>query len=290
MNVTESKTCIINARLRTLLDECPDEGLREAMAYSVAAGGKRLRPLLLLAACEAACGCYTPEELDFACAVEMIHTYSLIHDDLPAMDNDDLRRGMPTCHKAYGEATAILAGDALLSHAFEHMARICVDSKSNKPARAMYIIAQAAGAGGMVAGQMSDMRAEHKIIDESTLLHIHELKTGALITACLEAGAVLGGGTDAYVTSMARVGYLSGRAFQIKDDILNVTATTETLGKPVGSDEKCGKNTYVTVHGLKKAIADCEQLSAEALSCAENLKPKTNALLALLKQIMERTF
>jgi geranylgeranyl diphosphate synthase type II len=245
------------------------------MAYSVFAGGKRLRPRLLLAACEAVNGAYDDTAVGFACAVEMIHTYSLIHDDLPAMDDDALRRGKPTSHIKYGEAKAILAGDALLNLAFEAMAACVADNPRKRTARAMAVIAKASGASGMIAGQAADMEYEGKNINADTLTYIHANKTGALITACMEAGAILGGAADETVREYARVGRNLGLAFQIRDDILDVTATLEQLGKPVRSDERNRKNTYVSVHGLERAREEYKKISAgilEDLNRADNLK------------------
>jgi geranylgeranyl diphosphate synthase type II len=275
MNITD----VIDARMRVLINGCAS--LREEMAYSVFAGGKRLRPRLLLAACETAGGAYDDTAVDFACAVEMIHTYSLIHDDLPAMDDDALRRGKPTSHIKYGEANAILAGDALLNLAFEVMAnRVAAgfnrqsEAPANgikqfpgaeRPARAMAVIAKASGASGMIAGQAADMEYEGKEIDAATLTYIHANKTGALIASCLEAGAILGGADDEAVNGYAALGRKMGLAFQIRDDILDVTATEAQLGKPIGSDEKNLKNTYVSVHGLERAREEYKKLSAGIL-------------------------
>jgi geranylgeranyl diphosphate synthase type II len=265
---------IIDARMRVLIDGCLS--LREEMAYSVFAGGKRLRPRLLLAARETVGGAYDDTAVDFACAVEMIHTYSLIHDDLPAMDDDALRRGKPTSHIKFGEANAILAGDALLNLAFEVMAdRVAAEAQAGiRPARAMAVIARASGASGMIAGQAADMEYEGQNIDAATLTYIHANKTGALIASCLEAGAILGGASTEAVSEYAALGRKLGLAFQIRDDILDVTATEAQIGKPAGSDVKNLKNTYVSVHGLKRARDEYKKLSAgilESLNRADSL-------------------
>jgi len=278
----------IEARLQTLLDNCQEPSLKEAMSYSVSAGGKRLRPLLLLGACEAVSGQFSQNAVDFACALEMIHTYSLIHDDLPAMDNDDMRRGKPTSHKQFGEAMAILAGDALLNRAFETMIHACVDDP--KLINAMRVIAVASGDSGMIAGQVIDMHFQHKKADGDALFNIHSLKTGALFAAAFEAGALIGEGDDSYVQSMKDVGVKIGRAFQILDDLLDVTATQETLGKPTGSDSRNEKNTYVSIHGLEAAKSDYNKISIEALATLDQLPQKTLTLRTIVQQVIDRTY
>ena len=299
----------VNKRLETLIKICREPLLREVMAYSALGEGKRLRPLLLLASYEAAAGAPGPEyeaggtaaqpvsnydtALDFACALEMIHAYSLAHDDLPAMDNDDFRRGRPTCHKAYTEAMAILAGDGLLSLAVEIMAlRTCVSlcaEKNRRAAMALNCIIQAAGVNGMVAGQVSDIIHEGKPVDAETLAAIHRRKTGCLISAALEAGATLGAADNKTIYDMIKLGQVLGLAFQIKDDILDVTSTQEALGKPIGSDSRNQKSTYVTVHGMEKAEADYQRLSREALAIVDSAPRKTNALRELVSQTISRT-
>jgi len=282
--------------METLISECQEPLLKEVMAYAALGEGKRIRPKLLLASYEAVAGyayfSNTASQpgshnaaLDFACAIEMIHAYSLAHDDLPAMDNDDFRRGRPTCHKAYSEAMAILAGDGLLSLAMEVMARhICGTAGSIdiadtiKNARALNCIIKAAGINGMVGGQVSDIINEGKPIDAETLAEIHRRKTGCLITAALEAGAILGGGDELTVQKMVKLGKVLGLAFQIRDDILDVTATAEDLGKPIGSDSKNQKSTYVTIHGMDTAKAEYERLSREALEIVGSIPSKTGAL------------
>ena len=291
----------IDARLLALVGNCQEASLREAMLYSISAGGKRLRPMLLLAACEAVSGTYGQNVLDFACALEMIHTYSLIHDDLPAMDNDDFRRGKPSSHIKFGESMAILAGDALLNRAFETMAGACADISSYEEdsgshskmsylrnAEAMLIIAAAAGDNGMIAGQVCDIHFQNKKLDADTLFNIHSRKAGALFAAALEAGAVLGGASLVNVQAMKQAGAKMGWAFQILDDLLDVTATQEELGKPVNSDSRNQKNTYVSVHGLEAAKADYARISAEVLADFNRLPQKTETLRDIVQQAIDR--
>lgn len=245
------------ARVSAPCDEVPPR-LTEAMAYSLLAGGKRLRPVLALAGYEAACET-SGRPLDLrlalpvACAVEMIHTYSLIHDDLPAMDNDDFRRGRPTNHRVFGEAMAILAGDALLTESF---ALVCT---SPAPAQAVVeaaaMLARAAGAAGMVGGQAIDFGATGQKVDLETLRHLHGLKTGALLSVALCAGARLASPAPAFLQHLARYGEALGLAFQIIDDVLDVTADLATLGKDPGSDREKGKTTYVDLLGVDGARA-----------------------------------
>ena len=279
----------VNQRMQALINQCHEPLLREVMAYSALGEGKRLRPLLLLSACEAVSGGYCDTALDFACAVEMIHAYSLAHDDLPAMDNDDFRRGRPTCHRAYNEAMAILAGDGLLSLAVEVMAgRVDSSPGSAAAAQALNCVIQGAGVNGMVAGQVSDIIHEGKAISAETLAAIHHRKTGSLITACLKAGAVLGCGDAQAVEKMAKLGSVLGLAFQIRDDILDVTSTAEDLGKPVGSDSKNQKATYVSVHGMEAAEAEYRRLSREAFEIVESARCKTGTLGELVSKTVSR--
>ena len=231
--------------------------LKDSMEYSLLAGGKRLRPVLLLAACDYAGG-RIEEAMPFACGLEFIHTYSLIHDDLPAMDDDDLRRGKPSNHKAFGEGIAILAGDALLNSAFEIMSKnmmMYFDKPEEviKRVKAMHCIGKAAGVQGMIGGQTADLENEGKDSSESMLEYIHLNKTSALITSAIVAGLFMGGAPSEMVDRFRVYGENLGLAFQISDDILDVKGTTEELGKEVGSDESKDKFTYVTKYGLKKA-------------------------------------
>ena len=234
--------------------------LHGSMRYSVFAGGKRVRPVLLLAACEAVGGEVEPA-LPAACAMEMIHTYSLIHDDLPAMDDDDFRRGNPTNHKVYGEATAILAGDALLTEAFILLSRSEDAGDASARLRVIHEIARAAGSRGMVGGQVVDMESEGKgAIDLAILSYIHTHKTGALIRASVRAGAILGGAKEQGLEALTRYGDAIGLAFQIADDILDVEGTTEQLGKDAGSDQARGKATYPALVGLDASKQRAQEL------------------------------
>ncbi len=244
-----------------------EEGQKDvvsAMKYSIMNGGKRLRPILVLEFCKA-CGGDIRDALPFACAIEYIHTYSLIHDDLPCMDDDDMRRGNPSCHKMYGEATALLAGDALLTHAFEAIAS--AELPVRRIASAVELLAQNAGVGGMIGGQVLDLKYENKVEPTiNDLLTVHKLKTGALISAACLLGCIAAGASESQYSSASKFAYNLGVAFQIKDDILDVTGDEETLGKPVGSDAQSGKTTYVTMVGVEKAQADVERLTHNALT------------------------
>jgi len=278
----------IEIRLKGYSEGWRPEALRAAMLYSLLAGGKLMRPRLLLASCEAAGGKFDDAALDFACAAEMIHTYSLIHDDLPAMDDDDMRRGKPSCHKKFGEAVAILAGDALLNAAFELMADVCFANPEKKYIEAARMISGASGAKGMAAGQALDVIYEGREVNAATLAEIHKLKTGCFISACVASGAVIGGCTDNEKKEYAELGFSIGRMFQIMDDILDVTSDQETIGKPIRSDMKKNKNTYVSVHGLVIAMDEHDRLSSEAHGLLDKLPQKTDALRALVTEIIER--
>ena len=268
---------LINGALKEYLKPKYPERLYEAMNYSVFAGGKRMRPVLLLSACEAVGGDIN-KALPFACAMEMIHTYSLIHDDLPAMDNDDFRRGKPTCHKQFDEALAILAGDGLLTMAFEVMLEaVCKENERNF-AKAARLIANYSGSEGMLVGQVVDIESEGKKIDDKTLMFIHDNKTGGLIKAALMSGALIGGADGDTVRNFEKIGYNMGIAFQIKDDILDLTSTQEVLGKPVLSDVKNEKQTYVSLYGLDNAQQDYETLSAGAVKMIGDLGEKADFL------------
>ena len=283
---------MINRRLTALLPVCtydaPD--VCDAMRYSLDGGGKRIRPVLLLESCRL-CGGDVADALDFACALEMIHTYSLVHDDLPCMDDDDMRRGKPACHIAFGEATAVLAGDALLTQAFAAAANS--EAAKKTPARALEAIAllsKYAGAEGMIGGQVVDLQSEGKTIALSRLQTMDSLKTGALMRAACEIGAVLAGADNEKRAALVRYAEALGQAFQIVDDILDVTSDVQTLGKPIGSDAELQKSTYVSLLGLDRAKAaarDCTAAAIEALavfgedaaflrSLAENLMTRTS--------------
>ena len=264
-NILQNDISIIERRLEQLLPDCANgqKDVVEAMRYSLSNGGKRIRPVLCLEFAHA-CSADRYDALDFACAVEYIHTYSLIHDDLPCMDDDDMRRGKPSCHKKFGEATALLAGDALLTHAFQIIAGSQLDD--SKIAAACGLLAQNAGACGMVGGQELDLRYESVSADLNQIITVHRLKTGALISAACILGCIAAGADDAKISAASAFAYDLGVAFQIKDDILDVTSTTEQLGKPVGSDQENNKATYVSLRGLEQAQQDVEKLTQAAVS------------------------
>jgi geranylgeranyl diphosphate synthase type II len=253
----------VDQRLEELLPPVsfvPTE-LREAMRYSALAPGKRLRPALAMAAAEAL-GEITPPVVEAACAIEMVHAFSLIHDDLPAIDNDDLRRGRPTCHVVYGEAVAILAGDALFSLAFSTLAEIQMDAV--RVVAAMKVLTQAANR--LVAGETLDVLSEGKAVDPDTLAQIHTEKTGALIAAATEIGGIVGGGTPEQIAALRTYGERVGLAFQIADDILNETGTPEQLGKASGSDRERQKATYPALYGLDKSRKAALEAAAEGVA------------------------
>lgn len=253
--------------------------LMEAMRYSVFAGGKRLRPILMLAAAEAVGGDSTPV-LPAAAALELIHTYSMIHDDLPAMDDDDYRRGKLTNHKVYGEAMAILAGDALLTHAFEIMstAPLTADFPASLLLQASYRLSYAAGSFGMIGGQVMDIQSEGKQVGIEVLEYIHRHKTAALIAAAVVMGALLGGGSAAQVQAMERYGHAIGWAFQIADDILDVEGDPSILGKDVGQDAQHGKITYPALLGMEASRQRALALMQEGLQALESFGPQAEPL------------
>lgn len=241
----------------------PQSIIYDSMRYSLLAGGKRLRPVLMLETGKM-CGGNLSDLIPFACAIEMIHTYSLIHDDLPAMDNDDLRRGMPTNHIKFGESIAILAGDALLNKAFEIVSATNTQNPS-LTLRAISILAKSAGTEGMIGGQVVDLESENKIIDSDLLKYLHSLKTGAIIRSSCVIGAILSGASDEQAKAADDFALNLGIAFQIQDDILDVTGSEKSLGKPIGSDKENNKNTYVTLFGLDKARTLSEKYSKKAI-------------------------
>lgn len=263
--------------------------IHEAMRYSVFAGGKRLRPILTLAAAEAAGG-KAEEALDVAAAIELIHTYSLIHDDLPAMDDDDYRRGKPTCHRVYGEAMAILAGDALLTHAFTLLANKGLASRMGPETLSLLIreIAKAAGSQGMVGGQAVDILSENKEIDLATLEYLHTHKTGALIQASIRAGALIAKAKEEELAALTRYGEKIGLAFQIVDDILDVEGKAEELGKSPGRNNKKNKATYPALLGLEEAKRRAEELVTEAQEALSPLGEKGKFLRTLASYILRR--
>lgn len=260
----------------------------EAMNYSVSAGGKRLRPMLMLETYRMFGGKSKVIE-PFMAAIEMIHTYSLIHDDLPAMDNDEYRRGRKTTHVVYGEAMAILAGDALLNYAFETAASAFVLDEGN-PAigKAFMILASKAGVYGMIGGQVVDVESEGKEIDADTLKFIHIHKTSALLESAMLIGAVLAGASEQQQRTVELAACELGLAFQIRDDILDVTGNTDELGKPVGSDEKNHKNTYVALEGLEKAKEDVKRYSESAIDRLKSLPARNEFLYELIEELIDR--
>ena len=239
--------------------------LQEAMEYSLMAGGKRLRPVLVLECCRL-CGGDADKAIPFAAAVEMIHTYSLIHDDLPAMDNDDMRRGRPTNHKVYGEATAILAGDALLTAAFEQLAK--ADLPPQRIVEAVTCLSRCAGAPGMVGGQVLDMAGEGRSLSIGELEQLQSLKTGALISAAAQLGCIAAGGSAQQREKIVTYAQALGRAFQVRDDMLDEISTAEELGKPIGSDRINEKSTFLTALGLEgcqRLVDELTQTAVQAL-------------------------
>lgn len=269
--------------------ELPEKSVYSSMRYSLMAGGKRLRPVLSLGVCDMLGG-NIDEVLPFACAVEMIHTYSLIHDDLPAMDNDDYRRGRPTNHKVYGESLAILAGDGLLNLAFETMLESIMKGGGDKQqrARAAAAIANASGAKGMIAGQVIDLESEEKQVDADVLSRMHRCKTGALIKAPVVSAAILCGAGDDDIEKLEGFAENLGLAFQIKDDILDVEGSTEKLGKKVGSDAGNNKSTYVSLFGLEKSKDMLSDVTNEAIICLEKFENKAVFLKSLANYLIVR--
>jgi geranylgeranyl diphosphate synthase, type II len=268
MNYLQSRQALIEENLERFVPALYPIRLYEGMRYSLLAGGKRLRPVLCLAACELAGGT-TDMAMPTACALEMIHTMSLIHDDLPSMDNDDYRRGLPTNHKVYGEAMAILAGDALLAYAFQ----VIAETEAVPAHRVLQVVQRlglAASATGLVGGQVVDIESEGKQISLETLQYIHEHKTGALLEVSVVSGALLGGASPEQVELLSNYANKVGLAFQIIDDVLDITATDEQLGKTAGKDLAQAKATYPSFWGIEASKAKAQQLIAEA---KETLKP-----------------
>lgn len=263
--------------------------IMEAMEYSVTAGGKRLRPILMK---ETYLSYDGNEEViePFMAALEMIHTYSLVHDDLPAMDNDEYRRGKKTTHVVYGEAMGILAGDALLNYAFETAIKAfeIAPEKSLLIGKALKVLAEKAGIYGMIGGQVVDVKETGNPLTKDQLDFIYKLKTGALIEASMMIGAILAGASEEEVLRVEKIGSDVGLAFQIQDDILDVTSTTEELGKPIHSDEKNEKTTYVTLHGLETAQKEVERISEEAITLLNDLKSKNPFLELLIRELIHR--
>ena len=265
-----------------------DNSAAQAMKYSLLSGGKRIRPILLLEF-YALCGGNGDSALNFAAALEMIHTYSLIHDDLPCMDNDDMRRGRPSCHKAFGEDTALLAGDALLTLAFKTAAE--TDGiPSYRVLKAIAVLAENAGISGMVGGQVEDLAFEKSGATIEQLRGMYLKKTSCLLSAGAVCGSILAGADEKELKYAAEYAEKLGLAFQIIDDILDCTSDEKTLGKPIGSDEKNGKTTYVTLLGIDGAKAEAERLSNEALTALCKIKGDNAALRELTADLLDRKF
>ena len=283
-------SALVDARLAALVpgEEVPPATIHRAMRYSLFAGGKRVRPALLIAAGEAA-GAEAERLLTAACAVEMVHTYSLIHDDLPAMDDDVLRRGRPTSHKVFGEAVAILAGDALLTRAFEVL---CREDAAPGPAARLGLVQELARAAGtvdaLVGGQVVDMESEGKAPDPKVVEYIHRSKTGALLCASCAMGAIAAGAGEARLARIRRFGEKVGLAFQIADDVLDLTATAAQLGKTPGKDVAAGKATWPAVYGVEASRAKARALVDEAVAAIDGDGLRGEALEALARFIVER--
>lgn len=267
------------------------QSIHESMLYSVLAGGKRLRPILVIAAAEAVGGS-RHTVLPFAVAAEFIHTYTLIHDDLPALDNDNFRRGQPTNHKQFGEAIAILAGDALLTQAFIVMTNgVAMESIPRKSLlRACNEMARAIGSTGVIGGQVVDIESEGKSIDAETLEYIHIYKTGFLLRACLRCGSILSNAAPEQLAALSRYGSHIGLAFQIVDDILDITGDEASLGKDVGSDINKKKATYPAMFGLEESRKKAEELVKEAIASLEQFDERADPLRGIARFFVERTF
>lgn len=262
--------------------------LHKAMRHSLFAGGKRLRPVLCLAAAEA-CGGDLTAAMPAACAVECLHTYTLIHDDLPSMDDDDFRRGVPTCHKVYGEGVAVLAGDALQALAFELVARVPANARFDA---AHYVreLAVTSGSLHLIGGQVADLEGEGKQLPMEDLRYVHESKTAALLTTSILLGALSAGASDEQVDALRRFGMATGLAFQVIDDILDVTQSTEKLGKTAGKDVKAVKATYPALFGLEKSRKTAADLTRRALGALDGFKRKGETLRALANRLLVREY
>lgn len=269
-------------------EEGHQKTIMEAMNYSLKAGGKRLRPILTLESCKAVGG-NEEDAIPFAMAIEMIHTYSLIHDDLPALDNDDLRRGQPTNHKVFGDAMATLAGDALLNYAFEVMLSSSIDKDdANKYLKAINEIAKHAGIYGMIGGQVVDVESQNKTIEKEKLDFIHMNKTAAMIVGCMRAGAIIGNASDDELERITKYGKNIGLSFQIVDDILDIVGDETKLGKPIGSDIANHKSTYPSLLGLEKSRQIAKELINEGKNSLEGLSSEVDFLNKLADYIINR--
>jgi geranylgeranyl diphosphate synthase, type II len=278
----------VESALNSALPVVYPEKIYESMRYSLMAGGKRLRPILCLATSEML-GVPTAIAMPTACALEMVHTMSLIHDDLPAMDNDDYRRGKLTNHKVYGEDVAVLAGDALLTYAFEHIA---TQTQGAPPQQVLKVIAQvgrAVGAAGLVGGQVVDLDSEGKAIDENTLTYIHMHKTAALLEVSVTSAAILASADQPVIDRLKRYAQRIGLAFQIVDDVLDITSNAETLGKSVGKDVAAQKATYPSLWGIEKSQQKADQLIADAIAELKGFGEAARPLIAIAQYITART-
>ena len=269
-------------------EKAKPQTIHKAMRYSLFAGGKRLRPILCLSAAEA-CGGKIDDALPLACAMECIHTYSLIHDDLPSMDNDDFRRGRPTCHKVFGDGIAVLAGDALLTIAFEIVARAKI-SRRYHMSILLREVAVAAGSQKLIAGQVADLEAEGRKTDRAQLRYIHENKTAAILTTSIRLGAMSANANPKQLAAITRFGRALGLAFQVIDDILDVTQTSEKLGKSAGKDIAAHKATYPAVIGLEKSRAEAKRLTRQAHDGLSIFGAKAETLHALANYLLEREY
>ena len=273
----------INQRLKTILNDYPKSKVKEAMFYSLQAGGKRIRPFIVLQVIRAYNQNYH-DYIDIACALEMIHTYSLIHDDLPGMDNDDLRRGKPTCHKQFGEATAILAGDGLLNEAVNIIIKTSL--ASDLKIALISCLYQASGISGMIYGQELDIENENKKLSIDKLNTIHHYKTGKLLSCAFQLGGLIASPQDVKV--LKEIGYKVGLAFQIQDDILDVISDSKTLGKPVGSDASNHKETYTTLIGVEASQKEVDKLFKEAIKLVYSLSINHGLIIEIIELLWKR--
>lgn len=289
VNLLEEIAAKVTSQLSELLQPpTPEtESIYQAMRYSMLAGGKRFRPALVILTSRML-GADDQAAMPAACAIEMVHTYSLIHDDLPAMDNDDLRRGRPTMHKVFGEAMAILAGDALLTEAFAVLSAGQEGAGPEQQLRLVRELATAAGAHGMASGQVADLDAEHNAESTVEVETIHRLKTSRMIEAAVAMGAIVGGASKTEQNKLRTYGRHVGLAFQIADDILDARGTTEEIGKTAGKDAAQGKRTYVSVYGAAEAEKRAREELGAALDALKDFGPKADALVALARFCVER--
>jgi len=283
------KADVVNNTLAELLDGQSgiEQPLRDALGYTLNAPGKRVRGALVLCCCELAAGEVRDSAKIAAAAIEMVHTYSLVHDDLPAMDDDDLRRGQPSCHKAFDEATAILAGDALLTMAFEVLADNV--ENANLAVELIKTLAVAAGPAGMIAGQMADLQSENLAATIEGLQGIHTNKTAKMFAAAAKMGAACGGGTAEQTEQLYSYGLTIGLGFQVADDILDVSATSKHLGKTAGKDAMQGKATYPAIIGMENSMATANSLADKAIAALEEFGTEANMLRELVMKLLERT-